>query len=135
MDFALARDLPHGGWVPKGRLAEDGPLDPRYALRETATSHYAERTRKNVLSADATLILYCGRLTGGSLLTAKLAKRMGKPLKTVDLNSPRKSAQAVRNWLRRAKASVLNVAGPRASTTPGIYEGVRAFLEEVFPEP
>ena len=24
LDFAIKMDLPHGGWVPVGRLAEDG---------------------------------------------------------------------------------------------------------------
>ena len=26
LDFAIKMDLPHGGWVPKGRMAEDGPI-------------------------------------------------------------------------------------------------------------
>ena len=26
LDFAIKHKIPHGGWVPKGRLAEDGPL-------------------------------------------------------------------------------------------------------------
>ena len=34
LDFALARGIPHGGWCPQGQLAEDGPIAPRYQLRE-----------------------------------------------------------------------------------------------------
>jgi hypothetical protein len=37
LDFALKMDLPHGGWVPKGRLAEDGPIPARYHLTEMPT--------------------------------------------------------------------------------------------------
>ena len=56
LDFAIRAGLPHGGWCPRGRLAEDGPLDPRYLLRETATPNYAERTAANVRDSDATSI-------------------------------------------------------------------------------
>jgi hypothetical protein len=38
LDFAIEHGIPHGGWCPKGRKAEDGPIDPRYLLRETPTS-------------------------------------------------------------------------------------------------
>ena len=30
LDFAKEHGIPHGGWCPKGRLAEDGPIDVRY---------------------------------------------------------------------------------------------------------
>jgi Circularly permutated YpsA SLOG family len=26
LDWAIWHDIPHGGWCPKGRKAEDGPL-------------------------------------------------------------------------------------------------------------
>ena len=35
LDFAIGHGIPHGGWCPKGRKAEDGPIDPRYELTET----------------------------------------------------------------------------------------------------
>ena len=63
----------HGGWCPRGRLAEDGPIAARYQLRETRSAKYYIRTRKNVLDSDATLILCRGPLTGGTELTYRLA--------------------------------------------------------------
>jgi len=30
LEAAIALGLPYGGWVPKGRLAEDGAVPPRY---------------------------------------------------------------------------------------------------------
>ena len=54
---AMSYCIPFGGWVPKGRLAEDGAVPENfYALRE-CDGGYRERTRANVDSADATLIL------------------------------------------------------------------------------
>ena len=64
LDAALALGLPIGGWVPRGRRAEDGPVPDRYPnLRETDTDDYETRTRWNVQDADATLILSHGPLS------------------------------------------------------------------------
>lgn len=58
LDAAIAAGIPHGGWCPRGRLAEDGRISSRYQLRETLSNGYPERTRLNVECADATLILF-----------------------------------------------------------------------------
>src|SRR5262245_15256371 len=84
----VARDLGlfAGGWVPLGRLAEDGTIPERYAgLRETETPDYAERTTRNVEDSDATLILYRHRLTGGTSFTKMEAVRLGRAHLAVDL--------------------------------------------------
>ena len=67
--FAIAQQIPYGGWCPAGQSAVDGILDARYQLRETESSGYRQRTKRNVLDSDATLIIYQGRLEGGSSLT------------------------------------------------------------------
>jgi len=33
LDFALKFFKPHGGWIPKGRLTEEGPLPEKYQLQ------------------------------------------------------------------------------------------------------
>ena len=66
LDFAIKMDLPHGGWIPKGRLAEDGPLPEKYQLQEMPTQNYPKRTEQNVIDSDGTLIITHGKLTGGS---------------------------------------------------------------------
>jgi Circularly permutated YpsA SLOG family len=45
LDFAIESDLEHGGYVPRGRKAEDGRIDDRYNLIELRTSSYPARTR------------------------------------------------------------------------------------------
>ena len=42
--------------VKAGRKAEDGTIASHYQLRETNAANYAERTKVNVLEADATVI-------------------------------------------------------------------------------
>lgn len=131
LDAALMAGLAVGGWCPRGRRAEDGPIPLRYPLRETPTSDYAERTRLNVRDTDATLILAYGPLGGGTALTARLARDAGKPLKIADLTGEASPA-ATLDWIRGEGVGVLNVAGPRASEGPGVYGEARRLLNEVF---
>ncbi|HOI73414.1 MAG TPA: putative molybdenum carrier protein [Syntrophales bacterium] len=134
LDFAIQRGIPHGGWVPRGRKTEAGPLPDRYRLQETASGAYAERTEKNVLLADGTLIISRGSLKGGSLLTKELAERHGRSWMHADLDrgSVEEAAERIRGWIRDRSIGVLNVAGPRASQDPEIYKAVRGVLEAVF---
>lgn len=116
-----------GGWCPRGRLAEDGVLGGRYPLRETPDSDSAQRTEWNVRDADATLILRQGEATGGTALTARMAERLGKPLRQVDLDRP-PPIDEIRSWLQQCDVRVLNVAGPRESDCPGIGNQSRRFV-------
>src|SRR6266566_869174 len=80
LDFALAHDIPHGGWCPRGRRTEDGALEERYELRETPDAEYSQRTDWNVRDSDGTVIFSIApELTGGSKLTAEFAARHDKP--------------------------------------------------------
>jgi hypothetical protein len=54
LDFAMAQGIAHGGWCPRGRLAEDGTIPARYQLEETPEADYAQRTEWNVRDADGT---------------------------------------------------------------------------------
>lgn len=135
LDAALALALPIGGWVPRGRLAEDGSVPARYAgLREAASSDYATRTVLNVQDTDATLVLRVGDATGGTLETLVAARRLGRPLLEIDLaeTDAARAAGAVTQWLDelfQTRASVrLNVAGPRASQAETAYVRAREIL-------
>lgn len=134
LDFAIENDLPHGGWVPRGRLAEDGVIPGRYQVTETQSSAYAERTEKNVMDSDGTLIFSHGPLAGGSELTQKLAQRHGRPFLHMDLNGVDEfyAAFEIMHWLRRHGIEILNVAGSRASKDPDIYYATFHILEAVY---
>ncbi|GAB6038887.1 putative molybdenum carrier protein [Fundidesulfovibrio butyratiphilus] len=130
LDAALALDMPVAGWCPRGRLAEDGAVPGRYALTETDSSGYTQRTGQNVRDACATLILTRGALGGGTRRTALCARRMGRPLFVARLGQT--GPAAVLRWIRLAGVLRLNVAGSRESLQPGIYAQARRFLEGVF---
>ncbi|MCC6126102.1 MAG: putative molybdenum carrier protein [Pirellulales bacterium] len=127
---AIRLGIPHGGWCPRGRLAEDGRIPPRYRLRETETADYATRTEKNVLESDATLIICRSSLAGGTLLTYRFADRHRRSCKVVDLNEPL-DAEDILGWLKDNRVATLNVAGPRESQNPGIEAQARQVLESV----
>ena len=89
------------------------------------------RTRWNVRDSDGTLILMRGRPDRGTALTRELAEAMHKPLLVVDLVRG-DGAEVIREWIRRNGIAVLNVAGPRENSQPGIYAEARELLKQVF---
>ena len=131
LDVAIHLGIAHGGWCPRGRLAEDGQVPAMYDLVEMESANYADRTRQNVLAADATLILYPDELRSGTRLTAKLASELGKPYFAVRLDDRPKPAD-IAAWIHEEQIKSLNVAGPRASSYPRIYSRAKAFLTKVF---
>ena len=138
---AMSYCIPFGGWVPKGRLAEDGVVPENFYALWECDGGYRERTRANVDSSDATLILVDRLpLSGGTAYTAEYAAKQGKPCKTVDLNAEDAEVQ-IREWMlslesttvpAEKKQVVLNVAGPRESGSPGIFEKAKKVLLHVF---
>jgi hypothetical protein len=130
LDVALALGVRCGGWCPKGRWAEDGPLDPRYPLRETASADPAARTRRNAREAEATLVLCRGAPSGGTALAIAAAERAGRPVLTLDLRDG-PNPGAARAWLREHPVRTLNIAGPRESEAPGIYAEASDFLRRL----
>ncbi|HJN11714.1 MAG TPA: putative molybdenum carrier protein [Pirellulaceae bacterium] len=127
LDAAIELGLEHGGWCPRGRRAEDGPIPLRYQLRETASARYPVRTRQNVIESDATLLFYRDHLHSGTELTFRLAKQHAKPYLLVDLETLLDPA-VVLDWINGEQVDTLNVAGPRESTAPGIARQTREFL-------
>jgi len=130
LDVAMEIGLETGGWCPSGRRAEDGPIRVRYPLDETPSSSFSQRTEWNVRDSDGTLILHRGTISGGTRLTAELARRYERPLLMLDLS---KSAdlEEVRCWLITHRIQALNVAGPRESGEPGIWVETRSFLTKL----
>ena len=134
LDVAMKLGIPHGGWIPKGRLTENGPLEDKYQLQEMDSTNYNKRTEQTVIDSDGTLIISYGTLTGGSEFTREMAIQHNRPWLNVDLNKSIAfhAAQEIRSWIKEHKIGVLNVAGPRASKNKKIYKAVVDILETAF---
>jgi len=129
LDFALAHDIPIGGWCPRGRRAEDGIVPWLYALQEHPDPAYQPRTVQNILEADLTVVFARSPLSPGSRFTLNQCRTRGKKHLWLS-NFP--DAKTDAKWLRaalRGFEGVLNVAGSRESKCPGIYHHVLRVLQ------
>jgi len=134
LDVAIKLGVPHGGWIPKGRVTEIGVLDNKYKLQEMETTNYNKRTEQNIIDSDGTLILSHGRLTGGSDYTRDMAILHHRPWLHIDLEKigAFQAAEKIKSWITENDIEVLNVAGPRASKDPAIYDATVDIIETVF---
>lgn len=141
LDVAIESDISHGGWCPRGRLAEDGAISSRYALRETPSRRYAQRTEWNVRDSDATVAFTIAPgLSGGTSLTLAFAHRLAKPVLHLsrsalaalhgDADSTAAAASLLLAFLEENGVRTLNVAGPRGSQEPEIGPFVRDVLRQ-----
>jgi hypothetical protein len=135
LDFAIDRGIPHGGWCPRGRWAEDGSIDPKYCLLETPSSDPTQRTEWNVRDSDGTVIFSIApSLTGGSQKTLEFAEEYHKPcLRLYGTLDPKRSGEILSEFLRKHGIEVLNVAGPRGSHEAGIQDFTRQILDRLEP--
>lgn len=131
LDWAIAHDIPHGGWCPVGRMAEDGVIPVKYQLTEMPDGGgYLQRNKANVQDSDATLILTISpKLSGGSKQTVLFAKHLRKPWLHV---YPEMNWQdAITGWLASTQIGILNAAGPRFSKEPDIGVFVMKVLDAI----
>jgi hypothetical protein len=133
LDWAIANNIDHGGWCPRGRRAEDGAIPAAYHLEEMESEAPADRTEANVRDSDGTLLFSVEpELSGGTLLTHRVAMRLQRPwLHVVEADGP-DAADAVVEFLGRHRIRTLNVAGPRASEAGSIGRFVTEILSRAY---
>jgi hypothetical protein len=131
LDFALKFNIRYAGWIPKGRIAEDGQLPDRYQLQEMPTFSYPKRTEQNVIDSDGTVIFSRGKPTGGTDYTRKMVLKHKRQLLHVDLNleTSYDAAHLLLSWIDLQHIKILNVAGPSAGKDPTMYNDVLRVLE------
>lgn len=133
LDVAILLDIPYAGWCPKGRLDESGEMPSQYSLKETDSSDFSERTKLNIRDSDATLIIvprWPVNVNDGTLLTLDEVKNKKKPYLVVDLSKEEKVSDILK-WAQNNNVKTLNVAGPRESSFPGIYQKSFTVLKEI----
>ncbi|MDH5560410.1 MAG: putative molybdenum carrier protein [Deltaproteobacteria bacterium] len=123
LDAALNLGIDCGGFCPRGRQAEDGRIDLKYPLIELSYGGYEDRTLKNVLESDATLVIFYHLLKGGTKKTVDYLKKHQKPYLLVDAQKTPflEAVESLRIFVKDEGIRILNVAGPRQSSTPKAY--------------
>jgi Circularly permutated YpsA SLOG family len=124
LDVALKHGIDCGGWVPVGRLDEFGRIPDRYPVRELDYGGFTERTLQNIKDSDATVIIYCDELRGGTEETVQFCTEQKRPHLLIDAAkiSPERAAELIAEFVRGRKISALNVAGPRQSEWTDGYD-------------
>lgn len=129
LDVALWHQFPHGGWCPRGRKAEDGPLAGQFQLVETPTSNYLQRTEWNVRDTDGTIVFTLSPIvTGGSLRTLEFARKHKKPFLHIHRGMYQPDS-AVQQFISTHGIKLLNIAGSRESKEPGIHQWTKEVLD------
>jgi hypothetical protein len=134
LDFAIANNIPTAAGAQRGRLSEDGQIPSRDMMQEMPTAAYPPRTEKNILVSDGTVIISKKpRLSGGSLLTLKMAENHSKPVLHIH-EATHEPGKVLAAFIRGNKIQVLNVAGPRGSSEPGAGDYVNTVMQEMWDE-
>lgn len=119
LEAAFHLELAHGGWCPAGRRAADGIIPEQYKLTETVSREYKDRTLRNIVAADATLIVPYGPPGKGTSLTIRECARFEKPHLIINMREARHDLttafRRLISWLRDVDPTVLNVAGSKES--------------------
>ncbi len=136
LDFALRYNISYDGWVPRGRVAEDGKIPDLYELHEMPTNSHRARTEQNIADSDGTLIISHGKLVkrSGAAYAAVIARRRRRPwlLLDMDVLTLSQAVHALEVWIAKHGIKVLNVTGPRQSEDPTIYVATLELLQGVF---
>jgi putative molybdenum carrier protein len=133
LDVARNLDIPHGGWCPRGRIAEDEIIDSLYGLVETPNADSVQRTEWNVRDSDATVIFsISAKLIGGSAKTEQFTRQQGKPCLHISREqASERAGEILAQFLAEGRAEILNVAGPRHSEEADVARFVFEVLEPV----
>ena len=128
LDVTISLGFKHGGFCPKGRMAEDGIIPVEYKMDEIDTEEYSARTMKNVQCSNGTLIIHQGEITGGTALTDEFCKIKKKPFLIINILDEFKEIRVnFSRWLETNTISILNIAGPRESEEH-IYKSAKVIL-------
>ena len=131
LDVALKHGIECGGWCPAGRLDEFGTISDQYPLQELETGGFTERTLQNVKDSDGTVVIYTGKLGGGTEQTVRFCLELKRPHQVIDAVqiSPEDAANVIADFVHNHKIDILNMAGPRQSEWPEGYDYASRALE------
>ncbi len=132
LDAAIKLDIPHGGWIPKGRTTETGTLPETYQLTEVASDNYLECIKRNVKDSKGTLIIFYDKLTGDLYQAERETLRCKHQLLGIDLKQKNafQAASLINDWVQLRKIDVLYATGAGETENPNIANHTRLMIEK-----
>jgi Circularly permutated YpsA SLOG family len=137
LDIALKRGIEAGGSCPAGRLDEFGRIPDQYPVQELQAGGFTERTLQNVKDSDGTVVIFSGKIGGGTEQTVCFCVELRRPHELIDASkfSAAAAAKLIRHFVRKNKVDILNIAGPRQSEWAEGYDyafrALEAFLHSI----
>jgi hypothetical protein len=133
LDTAIRHGIPHGGWCPKGRNAEDGRIGGQYRLAESPSANELEGAEWNITDTDGTVVLTLSHeVTGGPLQAIAFCRKHKKPYVHIAQLGEHWQAETLQSFVREHSIKTLNVAGSRESKEPGVWRFVYQLIEDAF---
>jgi len=114
LDAAISLGIPHGGYIPWGRLTEIGTLPSKYKLQELNTDNHLDCIERNVKESKGTLIISAGELNDGSKYARKVTIKHSHQVFVVDLElTPSfEAVTIVYDWIQTYNIDALYIIGP-----------------------
>jgi len=122
-----------GGTAPRGYKTEVGNKPDElksFGMVAHPSSNYRDRTKENIVNADATLIIATDPGSVGTQLTIQLCEDFEKAFLMIDPNFD--CIDQIRVFLDTEKPIILNIAGNRESKSKGLSARTAAIIEKVF---
>lgn len=131
LDVAMKLGFPHGGRIPKGRIAQTGTLPGKYRLKEMPTDNYSECIEQNIKDSKGTLIISYGKLTGDFDYARKMTLKHKRQLLGIDLNQTIafEAASLIKDWIQLRHIDVLYVISPSGNINPDAGKHTASILE------
>jgi len=131
LDVALKFNIPHGGWITRGRKAENAPLTGQYNLKVLSTSSHSVCIEKNIKDSDGILIFSRDNHTSKTKHIRQIVQQQKKHMLHIELNKTTtyNSSLLILSWIKQHNIMTLNVTGPKESEDNKIYRDVFRILE------
>ncbi len=134
MEAAQKLGLSFGGWMPEGKPGAAGGRSGAEHLRQTATTDPDEAFRRNVMEADATVMITQGRSDAQTEGMKRICEQAGRPVLhlSMDTTGGFQAARKLGEWVQDLRVDILHVAGRPTETSPEFTRTVRNLLEAFF---
>ena len=134
LDVAVKLGIDYGGWAPRGKHNDQGPLSETYNLSEVPAMGFKTAMEQNVMSADGTLIVSRGQKSPRTQYAVEMSLKHQRQLLHVDLsqNSSFEAASLISSWASLQQINIAFVTGPRSETDPRIYAQMLKIMETAF---
>jgi len=114
LDASMSLGIPHGGYIPWGRMTEIGTLPSKYKLQELKTDNHLDCIERNVKESKGTLIISVAELNDDSKYARKITMKHTHQVFVVDLElTPSfEAVTPVYDWIQKYNIDELYIIGP-----------------------